>query len=217
MNRHSYIFVVLTGALALGGCAVSSNMVPSRPSVASAPVVSNTLPPLPSLVASARDASLESDSMPEKFSQSDQKMLAVEAPDESAEDIRAEIQQAYANEVLNRPVISTERSSLKPFVGRWTLATTSTRSKVKQVGTLLGISDRCELVLEDVSVEYGYKASGASACPTSLFMLDSWVAYNSRLVLRDHMGDEIVKLTSRGSNVWVGVNKDGNTVILNKS
>ena len=24
---------------------------------------------------------------------------------------------------------------------------------------------------------YGYKASGNTACPTSLFMLDSWVAF----------------------------------------
>ena len=213
MRNNPFLFAFLASVLALGGCAISGNLDSARIDKRPTPIQSVALPPLPG----SDDLSSGPVATSDKFTQSDQKMLVVDAPDAQSDEIRSDIQQAYADAAFNQPVISTERGSLKPFVGRWTLAATDTKSKIKKIGSFLGVTEACELVLEDESVEYGFKASGNSACPTNLFMLDSWVAYNNRLVLKDHMGDEIVKLTSRDTGIWVGVNKDGNTLILNKS
>ncbi len=125
---------------------------------------------------------------------------------------------SYASALAaNQAAITTNRTDLKPFVGRWLLVKPAARSKMEQIGSYLGLADRCEVVLEDAGENLDHKAKGSSACPTGLFMLDSWTAFEGRLVLKDHMGDEIVSLKSRGTGTWVGVGRDGETLVLEKS
>lgn len=214
MKRFSSLSVVVLSAFALGGCAVSGgDLGPAVDRTQSTiPLDMAALPPLPE-----SDADLAAKAKAEKFSKQDDAVLAVAEPGDAFEAASSEMQQAYANAVGDQPAVTTAKASLKPFVGRWLLVPKGRKAKMQKIGAMLGLTEKCELVLEDQSAGSGFKAQGSSSCPTSLFMLDSWVALGDQLVLRDHMGDEIVKLRSRESDVWVGVNKQGETLVLNKS
>nr|WP_321455340.1 AprI/Inh family metalloprotease inhibitor [uncultured Cohaesibacter sp.] len=199
---------------ALGGCAVSGGAFSSGQTNSTPQVISSDLSRQP---ASGGIAMASGSAVPDKFSQSDELSLAVNDAGGPFGATETKFQQAYGASAGDLETITTQRTSLKPFVGRWRMEAKNTRDKVKRIGSYLGLSDSCELVLEDVRGGYGYKASGNTACPTSLFMLDSWVAFDDQLVLRDHMGDDIVQLRSNGRNVWVGVNKEGNMLVLKKT
>lgn len=207
--------------LALGGCAVSGGTdlgksnVKSTQVASTIPLEASALPPLDA----PEEIDQASPKATEKFAQDNDQILAVASPEDAFEAKSSEIQQAYAKAVGEQSAITTEKTSLKPFVGRWVLVPKGrkAKAKVQQIGALLGLTERCELVLEEQSSGSGYKAHGNSSCPTSLFMLDSWAALGEQLVLRDHMGDEIVKLRSRGTDMWIGVDQRGETLVLSKS
>nr|WP_321980934.1 AprI/Inh family metalloprotease inhibitor [uncultured Cohaesibacter sp.] len=202
-------------ALALGGCAVSSGGLSSgqsRPLQTSDAVGGDWVVSAPD-----QSADLALAAAADKFSKPNEEALGADEPGAAFDAVDAEFRQAYAEASQDFVPKGTTHAELKPFVGRWKLQPKSSREKLRQIGSSLGLSESCELVLEDARRDYGYKASGNSACPTSLFMLDSWVAFDDRLVLRDHMGDDIVKLRSDGRGVWVGVNKEGNMLVLKKS
>ena len=225
MKKRSLILALLACSFVLAGCAVSGVAPETAKMPASsvqAKVNRGALPVVPQLpqsdeVLQSTDMQAKKVALSEKFAQSDQMMMTVEEANREEAVLKSEIEQAYAAFDTNLPVVSTKRADLKPYVGRWQLKPSGARAKMQKLGSYFGMSEGCELVLEDESAGVGYKASGNSACPTSLFMLESWVAFDNRLVLRDHMGDEIVQLTSRGEGLWVGVGKDGNMLVLNKS
>ncbi|WP_321447980.1 AprI/Inh family metalloprotease inhibitor [uncultured Cohaesibacter sp.] len=201
-------------ALALGGCAVSSGGLSSSQS---SPQQTASKVDRGPVAMPDQSADLALASAADKFSKPNEGSLGVAEPGAAFDAVDAEFRQAYAEASQNFVPAGTTHAELKPYVGRWKLQPKNSREKLRQLGSSLGLSESCELVLEDARRDYGYKASGNSACPTSLFMLDSWVAFDDRLVLRDHMGDDIVKLRSDGRGVWVGVNKEGNMLVLKKS
>nr|WP_321442912.1 AprI/Inh family metalloprotease inhibitor [uncultured Cohaesibacter sp.] len=209
--------LMMTCAIALGGCAVSGggDLVKSEQVRSSIPLEASQLPP----IVDAAEATPTQTAKAEKFNQRDDQILTIASADSAFEDKSSEIQQAYADAVGDQAQITTERTSLKPFVGRWTLdsGARKAKAKVQQIGALFGKTEQCELVLEDSTSGSGFKAYGNSSCPTSLFMLDSWTAFGKKLVLRDHMGDEIVSLRSRGTDKWIGVDQRGETLVLTKS
>ena len=241
--KVSILTSLLMTALALGGCAVSSgsgvdtglageklasdNQSQGNQVFPSIPVDMSQLPPLDEMAAKTVNqgkkntevSGAASVATSEKFSSEDSQILAIASADEAFEAKSSEIQQAYANAVGEHGQITTQKSGLKPFVGRWTLVPKghAAKAKMQKIGAFLGLTEQCELVLEEQGTRSGYKAYGNSSCPTSLFMLDSWVPLGDVLVLRDHMGDEIVKLRSRGDDMWVGVDQRGETLVLNKS
>ena len=163
-------------------------------------------------VAVVADAAQEGYS--DKFSQSDHVALGISGA--SLQDDVSGSVNAFAGDGLPSQVIKTQNAALKPFVGRWRLEVAGNKSAGSS-NAYPGDSSVCHVVLEGARVDYGFKASGSSACPTSLFMLDSWVPYENRLVLRDHMGDEIMKATSRAPGMWIGTSAQGTTYILRKS
>ncbi|WP_316861926.1 AprI/Inh family metalloprotease inhibitor [uncultured Cohaesibacter sp.] len=214
MKVISSVIIKSACALLLGGCAVSSDLMVSEQTPATSNVVVSSLP------LEAPDTASTLSPSSEKFEHPDTQMLVMKESIKSGEisaELGVQAEQAYLQGQGEHLQISTQNADLKPYVGRWTLQASDARSKVKRIGSYLGLSNRCELTLEETHSEYGFKATGNSACPTSLFMLDSWVAFDGRLVLRDHMGDEIIKLRSDGRNIWVGVSKEGKTLTLKKS
>ena len=196
--------LLLPASLLMGGCAISGggdDVAQSQSTIR--PIAGAPLPPL------LADPNVVGD---DRFLRSADEMLAVRGP----ESVVADIQSAYASVDANQPLVTTERSSLKPFVGRWVVDMSRSRERV--TNAVSGVpATPCEIVLEDSSSGSGFKATGTPSCPTSLFMLDSWVAFDNRLVLRDYMGEEIVRLQSRNTGIWVGVNKEGRTLVLNKT
>ena len=207
--------LMMTCAIALGGCAVSGggDLVKGEQVRSPIPLEASQLPP----IVDPAEATPTQTAKVEKFNQRDDQILTIASADSAFEDKSSEIQQAYADAVGDQAQITTERTRLKPFVGRWTLEPGARKAKVQQIGALFGKTEQCELVLEDGTSGSGFKAYGNSSCPTSLFMLDSWVAFGNKLVLRDHMGDEIVSLRSRGTDKWIGVDQRGETLVLTKS
>ena len=217
MTRSPFLLSMIGVCLLAGGCTISGGADVAQE--AATPIQSATLPPLPPIDVSA-DASThmpaaDGTEISEKFSQSETESLSVTELASGTGD--GDSRQAYFDQSVDKAVISAQSASLRPFVGRWVLDNPRQRSNVEKIGAFLGFDDQCEITLEEARASNGYKASGTSACPTSLFLLDSWVPFENQLVLRDHMGDEIVKLKSRGSDVWIGVNKAGETLVLNKS
>ncbi|MCV6576591.1 MAG: protease inhibitor Inh/omp19 family protein [Cohaesibacter sp.] len=80
----------------------------------------------------------------------------------------------------------------------------------------------CEIELGSDPVEGGYKAQGSASCPTMLFMLDSWRPFGDKVILRNHMGDEILRLTSRAGDssatrLWVGVDEQGQSFVFERA
>ncbi len=217
MAKYASLSALMMCAIALGGCAVSGggDRVSGAQARATIPLEASQLP----AVVDPAEATPTETAKAEKFNQRDDQILSIASADEAFEDKSSEIQQAYADAIGDQAQITTERTSLKPFVGRWTLVPGARKAKaqVQQIGALFGKAEQCELVLEDGTSGSGFKAYGNSSCPTSLFMLDSWVAFGNKLVLRDHMGDDIVSLHSRGTDKWIGVDQRGETLVLTKS
>ncbi len=215
VKNSGRLMIMPVVALVLGGCAVSSGGLSSNHT--SAQQAARTPVGGPIALPADERADLAMAASTDKFSKPNEETLGVAEPEAAFDAVDAEFRQAYAEASQNFIPAGTTHAELKPFVGRWKLQPKGSREKLRQLGASLGLSQSCELVLEDTRGGYGYKASGSSACPTNLFMLDSWVAFDDRLVLRDHMGDDIVKLRSDGNGVWVGVNKQGNMLVLKKS
>lgn len=233
MAKFASLSILLMCVVALGGCAVSGGAdldtsgvsgVQARSTI---PLDASQLPPI---VDPSQSAQVDTDPVgatsdraapvkSEKFHKEDDAILAIASADAAFEDKSTEIEQAYAEAVGEQTQITTKQTSLKPFVGRWVLVpgARKTKAKVQKIGAYLGLTEQCELVLEEGTSGSGHKAYGNSSCPTSLFMLDSWLALGDQLVLRDHMGDDIVKLRSRGTDKWIGVDKRGETLVLSKS
>nr|WP_319486734.1 AprI/Inh family metalloprotease inhibitor [uncultured Cohaesibacter sp.] len=219
MKKLKDIMIMSVCSLMLGGCAVSGAGLGSSSAQKQPVLAESTLPSLPQIEPS-NDLALAAAS--DKFSKSDQQTLVAGDEARSFDAVEAEFRQAYAEANKHSVAVSTEHASLKPYVGRWQLQAKGLRGGARdgvaqQVAANSGFAEACEVVLEDQPGGYGYRATGTSACPTSLFMLDSWVAFDDRIVLRDHMGDDIIKLRSDGRGVWAGVNKEGDTLVLKKS
>jgi hypothetical protein len=212
------IMIISVCSLMLGGCAVSGAGLGGSNAQRQPGLAESTLPPVPQIEPS-NDLALASAS--DKFSKSDQQTLVAGDQARSFDAVDVEFRQAYTEATKRSVSLGTEHVSLRPYVGRWQLQAKGLRSgadgSARQAGVTSGLAAACEVVLEDQPGGYGYRATGTSACPTSLFMLDSWVAFDDRIVLRDHMGDDIVKLRSDGRGVWAGVNKEGDTLVLKKS
>lgn len=230
MAKYASLSALLLGALALTGCAVSGGADLGKGgardlrTASAIPMDPSQLPPIvdPAQAAGvdpASDVEKRDLAGAEKFSKGKDQILAMTSADAAFEAKTNQIQQAYAEAVGEQAQITTERTRLKPFVGRWRVvpAAHKAKAKMQQIGSFLGLSEQCELVLEEGSSDAGHKAYGNSSCPTSLFMLDSWVALGDQLILRDHMGDDIVKLRSRGTDRWIGVDLRGETLVLSKS
>ncbi len=194
MDQLGSLLRVLALSSLLAGCSAAGLMEESKVAP-TAPVVSSAALPV---IASSSS---------QKFANSDRAALNVA---EKASESGSDIAQAFIDSGLSNAIVETKNTTLKPFVGRWSL--NNPNAKNKQAA-----QQACTLVLEPIGADHGYRATGNSVCPTSLFMLDSWVPYGDRLVLRDYMGDEILKLSSRGPGMWVGVHKDGTTFVLHRS
>lgn len=198
-------------ALVLGGCAVSGGLDQSKDTQ---PVVSRAeLPSLPAIVEPADEVASSG-----KFQHSETEAVKVVAKTDGPEEIEANKVAYAAATQVEQPAITTTHADLKPFVGRWTLNKPPKVKAAGTIGTTAAPSDACVLVLEAAEEgATGHKAKGNSSCPTGLFMLDSWAAFEGRLVLKDHMGDEIVQLRSGEAGIWVGVSRDGTTYVFEKS
>lgn len=183
----------------LAGCSVTGMTEDTQTASAPSDLVRAGLPPVAS-------------SSSEKFARDDRSVLGVaDAATPTAAQSGSDVAQAFIDSGLPSAILETKNETLKPFVGRWSV----NNPNVKSGGSLA--AQGCMLVLEPVGADHGYRATGTSVCPTGLFMLDSWVPFGDRLVLRDYMGDEILKLSSRGPGMWVGVHKDGTTFVLHRS
>ena len=202
MKRSRNLAILLAGMVTLGGCSVSGVLDQAPSSVADSAVSQTALPPI---------ASSSSD----KFSQNDQQSITVAENGASQQVIGGATSQAYADATLSGQSIETQKAALKPFVGQWSL--NDPNARVRSGGLAQAEPQSCMINLESVQSNHGYRATGSSACPTNLFMLDSWVPFDGALVLRDHMGDKIIQLSSRGPDLWVGVHEDGTTFLLRRS
>nr|WP_321461456.1 AprI/Inh family metalloprotease inhibitor [uncultured Cohaesibacter sp.] len=218
MRKNCVIMIMSVCAMALGGCAVSPGGFSTGGSVAESGMAPSPASPVVLASKPASDLPLAKDASG-KFAKSDAQSLVVDETEDTAQGTDAEFQQAYAEALEDFAPIRTEHVDLQPYVGRWQLNAKGAgeAARAQQIEAYSRASDACEVVLEDIRAGYGYKATGNASCPTSLFMLDSWVPFDGRIVLRDHMGDEIVKLRSDGEGVWVGVNNEGNMLVLKKS
>lgn len=205
---------VLIGLL-LAGCASSGSLGTSDANRSVAVPVSSvdqsSLPPLDNSEAG-------------KFSQSDDGSLVVaQAASELVEEEAAAYQSSeQANQISNR-VVSANSKMLGSWVVQSRSAKTSDRlSKLTAMANRLfdhsesPRSQICQVQFGSDPVEGGYKADGAASCPTMLFMLESWRPYGDKVILKNHMGDEIMRLTSRSGDLWVGVDEKGQTFTLER-
>ncbi|HAT84781.1 MAG TPA: hypothetical protein DCS30_01685 [Rhizobiales bacterium] len=205
---------VLTSLL-LAGCASSGSLGTSDANRSIAVPVSSvdqsSLPPLDNSEAG-------------KFSQSDDGSLVVtQAASELVEEEAAAYQSSeQANQISNR-VVSANSKMLGSWVVQSRSAKTSDRlSKLTAMANRLfdhsesARSQICQVQFGSDPVEGGYKADGAASCPTMLFMLESWRPYGDKVILKNHMGDEIMRLTSRSGDLWVGVDEKGQTFTLKR-
>ena len=158
-------------------------------------------------------ANLDPRSSSEKFNQSTHESFKLASGPEAASD---KLQAFFGQDADDDQKLVAANPSLKPYLGPWILKESRGESRLKKLGGYLGLGQECKLLLEAASSDFGHKASGSSECPTGFFMLDSWSTYSGKIVLRDHMGDEILQLTSRGTGLWVGVDKKGATYIMEK-
>lgn len=207
---------VLVGLFATG-CASRSPVGSAEPdfdpsSVAVASVKHSALPPLDSSEAG-------------KFSQkNDESLIVATEASEQLEADAAAFQSLETGPRIGNQVVGANAKIL----GQWVVRTRA-QEKVDKLSKLTALASRlfdhpetrqnqiCQIQLGEESVEGGYKADGAAACPTKLFMLESWRPYGEKVILRNHMGDEIVRLSSRSSKMWVGIDEQGETYVLERT
>lgn len=208
----------LTGVLAsllVAGCAsrgpVGASDIDSSAAVPVSSVSQTALPPLDS-------------SEVDKFSQSDDGTLAVaEAASEQVEEEAAAYQSAeFSNQISNNTLAVNSK-----MLGSWVVQSRGAE-KADRLSKLTALANRlfdhsesapsqvCQVQFGSDPVEGGYKADGAASCPTMLFMLESWRPYGDKVILKNHMGDEILRLTSRSGEMWVGVDDEGQTFTLER-
>lgn len=199
MTRHFAICAIFVVPVFLGGCSVSGVFDQGVSDVAD------------SVISRSAESAIASSS--EKFTQSGDQLLAVEAGEAIGNADGA--QQAYIDGTSSQANVALAQADLKPFVGRWAMSNPNAR--IRSGGLAQVEPEFCMVDLEAFPSDHGFRAKGSRACPTNLFMLDSWAPFDGRLVLRDHMGDEIVSLSARGQELWVGVHKDGTTFVLRRS
>lgn len=201
MTKHLAICAILAAPFFLAGCSVSG-VLDQGVSGGGNAVVASPVEPL---------APASSD----KFAQSGDQSLRVADGREGLAGDATSSSQAYIDGAGAEPNVALAQAELKPFVGRWSM--NNPNARVRSGGLAQAEPDFCSVDLQAIPSDHGFRAIGSRACPTNLFMLDSWVPFDDRLVLRDHMGDEIVSLSGRGPGLWVGVHKDGTTFVLRRS
>lgn len=151
----------------------------------------------------------------DKFAQSSDQSIGVTNGKATAPGDTDSMSQAYIDGAASDASVGLTQADLKPFVGRWSM--NNPNARIRSGGLAQAEPQQCVIDLEAIPSDHGLRAKGSRACPTNLFMLDSWVPFEKNLVLRDHMGDEIIKLSARGPGLWVGVHKDGTTFVLRRS
>lgn len=151
--------------------------------------------------------------------------------DLGVEQVSAEVMQADA--AAFQSLDTTDRISSLPvgvdarLLGRWVIRVRG-EEKANRLSKLSALAhglmegekseSRSDCLVQFASepVEGGYKADGAAACPTMLFMLESWRPYGDKVILKNHMGDEILRLGSRSGDLWVGVDDKGQTYVMER-
>ncbi len=160
----------------------------------------------------------------DKFSQSDDGALVVaEAASEQVEEEAAAYQSAeFSNQISSSAVAVNSK-----MLGSWVVQSRGAE-KADRLSKLTALANRlfdhsesapsqvCQVQFGSDPVEGGYKADGAASCPTMLFMLESWRPYGDKVILKNHMGDEILRLSSRSGDLWVGVDEQGQTFTLER-
>ncbi|MCT4656204.1 MAG: protease inhibitor Inh/omp19 family protein [Cohaesibacter sp.] len=214
MSKSVNAFWGILASLVLSGCSLGGVMDDSvvqtgQNAGSLSPVMQAALPPI-------------DESAAEKFSQKASKgPQELTIADKDLEDLGSE-SQAFASQGAITQVSMQSGAVNQKLLGQWELRTRRVNPAadlVRRASAKLFNhkgDEACLLNLEKDLTEGGFKASGVPSCPTAFFMLESWRYGNGKLVLKNHMGDEIVSMTNRDGALWVGVDGKGETFLMEK-